>query len=168
SMVGSSIALGKKRAGICSENMRQQFEKCSRRKFTETNLNKDKLDRNKQSYSREEREVLRFENSYQQRQIWREIYTGLGLVVAKQLNLLAEARQNGKAIADQQQQQQHHQYPQQQQQHPRQRQQHHHYKQKSQQHQQQHHRHPKKPSQHHHNYHQHQLAGVHRESTSIL
>ncbi|KAI3876403.1 hypothetical protein MKW98_021255, partial [Papaver atlanticum] len=27
------------------------------------------------SYSREEMEVLRFENPYQQRQIWREIYT---------------------------------------------------------------------------------------------
>ncbi|RZC78130.1 hypothetical protein C5167_002361 [Papaver somniferum] len=86
----SSIDLGKKRAGICSENIRQP-----RRRFTEANSKKDvlsmfiearnifcqkKLDGNKRSYSREEMEALRFENSYQQRQIWREIYTGLGPV----------------------------------------------------------------------------------------
>ncbi|KAI3878397.1 hypothetical protein MKW98_001812 [Papaver atlanticum] len=226
----SSVDLGKKRAGICSENLRQQVEKCSRRRFAETNSKKDvlsmfvearnvfcqkKLNGNKQSYSREEMEVLRFVNSYQQRQIWREIYTRLGPIVAKQLNQLAEARQNGKAITDQQQQQQHyhpqphhqhpqqhqqhhryplqslehHQYSQQQQQqhyhpqthhqHPRQHQEHHLYPlqslqhhQYSQQQQQQHHQHPKKPPQqhHHHNHHQHQhqLAGLHREDTSIL
>ncbi|KAI3932928.1 hypothetical protein MKW92_023851 [Papaver armeniacum] len=116
----SSIDLGKKRAGICSENIRQP-----RRRFAETNSKKDvlsmfvearnifcqkKLDGNKQSYSREEMEGLRFENSYQQRQIWREIYTGLGPVVAKQLNQLEDARQNCKVITDQQQQQQHHQH----------------------------------------------------------
>ncbi|XP_026379602.1 uncharacterized protein LOC113274422 isoform X1 [Papaver somniferum] len=39
----SSIALGKKRAGICSDNIRQQVEKCSRRKISETNLKKDVL-----------------------------------------------------------------------------------------------------------------------------
>ncbi|XP_026415294.1 activating signal cointegrator 1 complex subunit 2 homolog isoform X2 [Papaver somniferum] len=217
----SSIDLGKKRAGICSENIRQP-----RRRFTEANSKKDvlsmfiearnifcqkKLDGNKRSYSREEMEALRFENSYQQRQIWREIYTGLGPVVAKQLNQLSDARQNGKAMTDQQQQQQHyhpqlhhqhprqhqqhhryplqplqhHQYSQQQQhyhpqphhQHPRQYQEHQRYPlqslqhhQYSQQQQQQHHQHPKKPPQHHHhhNHDQHQLAGVHRENTSIL
>ncbi|KAI3887354.1 hypothetical protein MKX03_002758 [Papaver bracteatum] len=226
----SSVDLGKKRAGFGSENLRQQVEKCSRRRFAETNSKKyvlsmfvearnvfcqKKLDGNKQSYSREEMEVLRFVNSYQQRQIWREIYTGLGPIVAKQLNQLAEARQNGKAITDQEQQQQHyhpqphhqhprqhqqhhryplqllehHQYSQQQQQqhyhpqthhqHPRQHQEHHLYPlqslqhhQCSQQQQQQHHQHPKKPQQqnHHHNHHQHQhqLAGLHREDTSIL
>ncbi|RZC53912.1 hypothetical protein C5167_012759 [Papaver somniferum] len=115
-------------------------------------------------------EVLRFGNSYQQRQVWREIYTGLGPVVAKQFNQLAEARQNGKAITDQQQQQQHHHpLPQPHHQHPRQQQknnryplqllQHHQYPQKQQ------HQYPKKPPQHHH---QHQLAGLHRENTSIL
>ncbi|KAI3860296.1 hypothetical protein MKX03_030977 [Papaver bracteatum] len=227
----SSVDVGKKRAGICSENLRQQVEKCSRRRFAETNSKKDvlsmfvearnvfcqkKLNGNKQSYSREEMEVLRFVNSCQQRQIWRKIYTGLGPIVAKQLlNQLAEARQNGKAITDQEQQQQHyhpqphhqhprqhqqhhrnplqplehHQYSQQQQhyhpqthhQHPRQHQEHHLYPlqslqhhQYSQQQQQQHHQHPKKPPQqhhhHHHNHHQHQhqLAGLHREDTSIL
>ncbi|KAI3840642.1 hypothetical protein MKX03_004654 [Papaver bracteatum] len=108
----SFIALGKKRAGYCFENIRQQVEKCSRREFTETSLKKDVLSifveaRNvfcqknlDASYSREEMEVLRFENSYQQRQIWRKIYTGLGPIVAKQLNLLAEARKNGKAITN--------------------------------------------------------------------
>ncbi|KAI3957310.1 hypothetical protein MKW92_047533 [Papaver armeniacum] len=133
-----------------------------------------KLNGNKQSYSREEMEVLRFENSYQQRQIWREICTGLGPIVAKQLNQLAEARQNGKAITDQQQQQQHH-HPQPHHQHPRQHQQHNRYPlqslqrhQYSQQQQQQHHQHPKKPLQHHHHQHQHQLSGLHREDTSIL
>ncbi|KAI3830983.1 hypothetical protein MKW92_011671 [Papaver armeniacum] len=65
----SSIDLGKKRAGICSENIRQP-----RRRFAETNSKKDvlsmfvearnifcqkKLDGNKQSYSREEMEGLR-------------------------------------------------------------------------------------------------------------
>ncbi|KAI3932924.1 hypothetical protein MKW92_023847 [Papaver armeniacum] len=65
----NSIDLGKKRAGICSENIRQP-----RRRFAETNSKKDvlsmfvearnifcqkKLDGNKQSYSREEMEGLR-------------------------------------------------------------------------------------------------------------
>ncbi|XP_026427962.1 myb-like protein Q [Papaver somniferum] len=212
----SSIDLGKKRAGNFSENLRQQVEKCSRRRFAETNSKKDvlsmfvearnvfcqkKLDGNKQSYSREEMEVLRFVNSYQQRQIWREIYTGLGPIVAKQLNQLAEARQNGKAITDQQKQHQHpqphqhprqhqqhhryplqplqhHQYSQQQQhyhpqphhQHPGQHQQHHRYPLPSLQHpqySQQQQQHPKKPPQHHHQL-QQQLAGLHREDTSIL
>ncbi|KAI3949960.1 hypothetical protein MKW92_017072 [Papaver armeniacum] len=213
----SSVDLGKKRAGFGSENLRQQVEKCSRRRFAETNSKKDvlsmfvearnvfcqkKLDGNKQSYSREEMEVLRFVNSYQQRQIWREIYTGLGPAVAKQLNQLSEARQNGKPITDQQQQHhhpqlhqhprqhqqhhrpplqplQHHQYSQQQQhyhpqphhQHPGQHQQHHRYPLPSLQHhqysQQQQQQHPKKPPQHHHQ-HQQQLAGLHREDTSIL
>ncbi|KAI3966236.1 hypothetical protein MKW92_052079 [Papaver armeniacum] len=132
-----------------------------------------KLDGNKQSYSREEMEVLRFVNSYQQRQIWREIYTGLGPIVAKQLNQLAEARQNGKAITDQLQQRKHH-HPQPHHQHPRQHQQHHRYPLQSLQHhqyaqqQQQHHQHPKKPPRHHHHQHQHQLAGFHRVDTSIL
>ncbi|KAI3936298.1 hypothetical protein MKX01_032184 [Papaver californicum] len=69
-----SIALGKRRSGICSENIRQQVEKCSRRKFAETNLKKDvfsvfiearnvfgqkKSDGSKRSYSREEMEALR-------------------------------------------------------------------------------------------------------------
>ncbi|KAI3956022.1 hypothetical protein MKW92_018931 [Papaver armeniacum] len=141
----SSIALGKKRAGYCFENTRQQVEKCSRREFTETSLKKDVL----------------------------KIYTGLGPIVAKQLNLLAEARQNGKAIANQQQQQHHH-CPQQHLQHPRQCQQHHHYPLQSLQHhqysqqQQQHHQHPRKPPQHHHQQHQHQLAGLHGEDTSFL
>ncbi|KAI3981020.1 hypothetical protein MKX01_012175 [Papaver californicum] len=163
-----------------------------RRKYAETGSKKDVLSmfveaRNvfcqkkwdmssKQSYSREKMEALRFENSYQQCQIWREIYTGLGPIVAKQLNLLAEARQNGKAIIDQEQQQQHHHHPQQHHQHPRQ--QHHRYPPQSRQHhqypqqkqQQQHHQHPQKPPQHHHhhNHHQQQLAGVHQENTSIL
>lgn len=39
----SSIALGKKRSGIGFENIRQQIEKCSRRKITETNLKNDVL-----------------------------------------------------------------------------------------------------------------------------
>ncbi|XP_026438596.1 G-box-binding factor-like [Papaver somniferum] len=90
-------------------------------------------------------------------------YSGLGPIVAKQLNLLAEARKNGKAITDQQQQ---HHHPQPHHQHPRQHQQHHRYPlqhhQYSQQ-QQQHHQHPRKPRQH-----QHQLAGLHREDTSFL
>ncbi|KAI3840644.1 hypothetical protein MKX03_004656 [Papaver bracteatum] len=97
----SFIALGKKRAGYCFENIRQQVEKCSRREFTETSLKKDVLsifvEARNRSYSREEK-VLRFE----QRQIWREMYSGLGPIVAKQLNQLAEARQT---ITDQQQKQ---------------------------------------------------------------
>ncbi|KAI3876402.1 hypothetical protein MKW98_021254 [Papaver atlanticum] len=167
----SSIPLGNKRAGICFENIRQQVEKCSRREFTETGLKKDVLSmfveaRNvfcqknlDASYSREEMEVLRFENSYQQSQIWREMYSGLGPIVTKQLNQLAEARQNGNAITDQQhhQHQQHHRYPLQSLQH-------HQYSQQ----QQQHHQHPRKPPQHHHQQHQHQLAGLHREDTSFL
>ncbi|KAI3984643.1 hypothetical protein MKX01_004006 [Papaver californicum] len=198
-MMGS-IALSKRRARICSDEFITQpevvrQEKCSmRRKYAETGLKKDVLSRfvearnvfcqkkwdmsSKQSYSREKMEALRFKNSYQQRQIWQEIYTGLGPVVAKELNLLAEDRQNGKAITDQQQPQQHHHHPQQHHQHPRNHQQHHQYLQKPRQHhqypqqkqQQQHHQQPKKPPQHHHhhNHHQHQLAGVHRENTSIL
>ncbi|KAI3847709.1 hypothetical protein MKX03_004576 [Papaver bracteatum] len=69
----SSNDVGKKRAGICSENLRQQVEKCFRRKFAETTSKKDVL-----SMFVEDRNVflLRFVNSYQQRQIWREIYTG--------------------------------------------------------------------------------------------
>ncbi|KAI3974750.1 hypothetical protein MKX01_037546 [Papaver californicum] len=72
-MLGS-IALGKRSSGICSENIRQQVKKGSRRNFTETNLKKDELsmfveatnvfcqkksDGSKRSYSREEMEELR-------------------------------------------------------------------------------------------------------------
>ncbi|MCL7030830.1 hypothetical protein MKW94_000133, partial [Papaver nudicaule] len=188
----SSIALGKKRAGICSDKVWKPVETCSRRKVTETNLKKDVLStRNvfcqkksdgikRRCYSREEMEALRFENLYQQRQIWREIYTGLGPVVAKELNLLAEARQNGNAIINRQQQQPHHQ-PQlqdhhQPQQHHKYPPQHHQYPQQSLQHQQypqqqqQYHQHPKKPPQHHphHNHHQHQQSGENKENASIL
>ncbi|KAI3948021.1 hypothetical protein MKW92_032245 [Papaver armeniacum] len=142
----SSIALGKKRAGYCFEDIRKQVEKYFRRTFTETNLKKD---------------VLSIP------------------IVAKQFRLLVEARQKCKAIANQQQQQHHHPL-QQHHQHSRQSQQHHRYPLQTQQHhqypqeeeQQQHHQHPKKPLQHHHhhhhNHHQYQLAGVHRENTSIL
>ncbi|KAI3951653.1 hypothetical protein MKW92_023213 [Papaver armeniacum] len=172
----TSIALGKKRAGYCFEDIRKQVEKCFRREFTETNLKKDVLSmfveaRNvfcqknlDASYSREEMEVLRFENSYQviNRVRYGERYTGLGPIVAKQLNILAEARQ---IITDKQQKQLDH-HPQLHHQHPRQCQQHHHYPQLS----QQHHQYPKKPLQHHHHHdhHQYQLAGVHRYNTSIL
>ncbi|KAI3845040.1 hypothetical protein MKW92_047329 [Papaver armeniacum] len=186
----TSIALGKKRAGYCFEDIRKQVEKCFRREFTETNLKKDVLSmfveaRNvfcqknldasysreeMESHLREEMELLRFENSYQQRQIWREMYSGLGPIVAKQFRLLVEARQKCKAIANQQQQQHHHPLQQHHQHHryPLQSQQHHQYPQEEQQ--QQHHQHPKKPLQHHHhhNHHQYQLVGVHRENTSIL
>ncbi|KAI3845039.1 hypothetical protein MKW92_047328 [Papaver armeniacum] len=139
----SSIALGKKRAGYCFENTRQQVEKCSRREFTETSLKKDVLT------SDMARDVL-----------WVGSYCGQTISSSNQ------------------QQQQHHHPLQQHHQHSRQSQQHHRYPLQSQQHhqypqeeqQQQHHQHPKKPLQHHHRHthHQYQLAGVHRENTSIL
>ncbi|MCL7025581.1 hypothetical protein MKW94_020142 [Papaver nudicaule] len=180
----SSTALGKKGAGICSDEVWKPVETCSRRKVTETNLKNDVLStRNvfcqkksegiERCYSREEMEALRFEILYQQRQIWREIYTGFGPVVAKELNLLAEARQNGNAIINRQQQQPHHQpqlqdhhQPQQHNQHPRQSLQHQQYPQQ----QQQYHQHPEKPPQHHphHNHHQHQQSGENKENASIL
>ncbi|MCL7025025.1 hypothetical protein MKW94_022537, partial [Papaver nudicaule] len=106
----------------CWDKVWKPVEKCFRRKVTETNLKKDvlsmfvevrnvfcqkKSDGIKRHYSREEMEPMRFENLYQQRQIWREIYTGLGPVVDKELNLLAEARQNGNAIINRHQKQLH-------------------------------------------------------------
>lgn len=107
-----SIALGKTRVGSCSENIKQEtvrMEKCSRRngkdmeKSTEISVKKNvlsigsearnvclkKADGSKRSYSRKEMQALRFVNSYEQRQIWREIYTGLGPVVARELNAMA-------------------------------------------------------------------------------
>ncbi|KAI3952993.1 hypothetical protein MKX01_028685 [Papaver californicum] len=114
-----SIALGKRRARFFSDEFKMQpemvrQEKCSKNFFIETNLKKDVL----------------------------KVYTRLGSIVAKQLNLLAETTQNSKAITNQQQHQyhpqcqQHHQHhcyqqqkrhrrPQQHQQHPRQQKRHH-------------------------------------------
>ncbi|KAI3952974.1 hypothetical protein MKX01_028666 [Papaver californicum] len=169
-----SIGLGEKGAGVCSENITQEVviqKKCSRRKCTETNLKKNvlsmfaeaknvgkkKLDGSKLRYSRSEMEMLRFENSDQQRQIWREIYTGLGPIVTKELNCSAEDKQKGNASTDQQQQ--HHHRPKQNHQHPRQKQQH-----QQCPPQQQHQKLPQKPHQHHH----HQQAGVNIENSSIL
>ncbi|MCL7042294.1 hypothetical protein MKW94_004070 [Papaver nudicaule] len=143
-----SVCLGEKSA----ENIREDVviqKKCSKRKFTETNLKKNvlsmlaeaknvcekKSDGSKRKYSRSEMEALRFENSDQQRQIWREIYTGLGPIVAKELNRLAEDKQKGNVVSDQQQQRQ----------------------QKQQ-------KHPQKPHQHR----GHQQAGVNIESASVL
>ncbi|KAI3935330.1 hypothetical protein MKW98_027150 [Papaver atlanticum] len=163
-----SIAMGKKRAGGCSEEVVIQ-KKCSRRKYTETNLKKNvlsmfaeaknvcenKSDGSKRRYTRNEMEELRFENPDQQRQIWREIYTGLGPITAKELNCPAEDRQ--KSNANMEKRQQRRRKPKQHNQHPQQSQEHHQY-------QQQHQKHPQKPHQHQ----CHQQAGVNLENASIL
>ncbi|XP_026420075.1 uncharacterized protein LOC113316051 isoform X3 [Papaver somniferum] len=139
-------------------------KKCSKRKFTETNLKKNvlsmfaeatsgfekKLDGSKRRYTRNEMEALRVENSYLQRQIWREIYTGLGPIIAKELNCSAEDRQ--KSNANTAKRKQRRRKPKQHNQHLQQSQENHQY-------QQQHQKHPQKP---------HQQAGVSAENASII
>ncbi|KAI3942099.1 hypothetical protein MKW92_033128 [Papaver armeniacum] len=138
-------------------------KKCSKRKFTETNLRKNvlsmfaeaknvsenKSDGSKRRYTRNEMEALRVENTDLQRQIWREIYTGLGPIIAKELNCSAEDRQKSNANTDKrkqrrrkpkQQSQEHHQY------------------------EQQHQKHPQKP----HKHQCHQQAGVSAENASVM
>ncbi|OVA11713.1 Gem-associated protein 2 [Macleaya cordata] len=111
-----SRALGKKRSGSCTGNIKQEMvrkqEKCFKRngkgmkKFTETrgrqnllsllaeagNVCQKTADGSKRVYSRNEMEALRFANCDDQRQIWMEIYTGLGPVVARELNGLADSK----------------------------------------------------------------------------
>ncbi|KAI3877488.1 hypothetical protein MKX03_027175, partial [Papaver bracteatum] len=172
-----------------------------RRRFAETNSKKDvlsmfvearnvfcqkKLNGNKnKSYSREEMEVLRFVNSCQQRQIWRENIHWVGTAAATLPSPAASPtpRQHQQHHRNPLQPLEHHQYSQQQQhyhpqthhQHPRLYQEHHPthcnhfaYHQYSQQ-QQHHHQHPKKPPQHHHHHnHHHQLVGMHRGVPQFL
>ncbi|XP_026389243.1 uncharacterized protein LOC113284059 isoform X2 [Papaver somniferum] len=108
------------------------------------------IDGSKRRYTRNEMEELRFENSDQQRQIWREIYTGLGPIIAKELNCSAEDRQ--KSNANTVKRKQRRRKPKQHNQQLQQSQEHHQY-------QQQHQKHPQKP---------HQQAGVNVENASIL
>ncbi|RZC63511.1 hypothetical protein C5167_025260 [Papaver somniferum] len=114
------------------------------------NVCENKSDGSKRRYTRNEMEELRFENSDQQRQIWREIYTGLGPIIAKELNCSAEDRQ--KSNANTVKRKQRRRKPKQHNQQLQQSQEHHQY-------QQQHQKHPQKP---------HQQAGVNVENASIL